>query len=283
MTTVDAVRRQLDAMGQSVYDVGLAATRDMLPRIWNSESIMKSIPWMRHENASGRHVYIRPHGEHNMTMVDDVSVAAIQAMKKDGFQPALVVETSPDNYQAWLKHDRKLGKELSTFVSKEVAKRYDGDPSSADWRHFGRLAGFTNRKEEHMGAEGLHPYVLLREASGAVYQKVDAFLHEMSEAWKKELARREAYRMPSPTQYSRGSAPQMKTIEQFHSNPRYGGDRHKSDLAYAVYALSQGVPQERIAATIAERDLSHKGPTILQEKYIKRTLDKARDRASLGR
>jgi hypothetical protein len=43
---------------------------------------------------------------------------------------------------------------------------------AADWRHFGRLAGFTNRKRAYRNAEtGLHPFVKLIEASGTMYPK----------------------------------------------------------------------------------------------------------------
>ncbi|MBL4729719.1 MAG: hypothetical protein JKY40_10520 [Gammaproteobacteria bacterium] len=38
--------------------------------------------------------------------------------------------------------------------------------NSADWRHFGRLAGFTNRKTLHIDELGKSPYVLLQEYKG---------------------------------------------------------------------------------------------------------------------
>lgn len=70
-------------------------------------------------------------------------------MKQSGFEPALVVETSPRNFQAWLNHGRIISDRfLSTRLAKELACRFAGDLSSADWRHFGRLAGFTNQKQE---------------------------------------------------------------------------------------------------------------------------------------
>jgi RepB DNA-primase from phage plasmid len=33
----------------------------------------------------------------------------------------------------------------STLAAMQLAEYFGGDPSSADWRHFGRLADFTNR------------------------------------------------------------------------------------------------------------------------------------------
>jgi len=51
-------------------------------------------------------------------------------------------------------------------VARELAERFGGDMSSANWRHMGRLAGFTNRKEEHRQPDGRYPYVRLRDAGG---------------------------------------------------------------------------------------------------------------------
>ncbi|PYT22260.1 MAG: hypothetical protein DMG58_30520 [Acidobacteria bacterium] len=55
----------------------------------------------------------------------------------------LVVETSPSNFQAWLKHPEPLDKQLSTAAARTLAERFGGDVGAADWRHFGRLSGFA--------------------------------------------------------------------------------------------------------------------------------------------
>ena len=57
------------------------------------------------------------------------------------------MQTSPGNYQAWIKHAARLDKELGTAVARDLAERFGGDVKAADWRHFGRLAGFRNTKE----------------------------------------------------------------------------------------------------------------------------------------
>jgi len=91
-------------------------------------------------------------------------------MKLAGFSPAVVVQTSPGNFQAWLKHPEKLDKEMGTAAARALAERFGGDTGAADWRHFGRLSGFTNRKQKYCDpATGLHPFVKLVESSGAVY------------------------------------------------------------------------------------------------------------------
>ena len=49
-----------------------------------------------------------------------------------------------------------------------LVERYGADPSSADWRHYGRLGGFTNRKPEYRQVSSLFPFVKVHEASGTV-------------------------------------------------------------------------------------------------------------------
>ena len=44
------------------------------------------------------------------------------------------VETSPGNFQAWLRHAQPLPKELGTLAAKTLAVRFGADTSAADWR-----------------------------------------------------------------------------------------------------------------------------------------------------
>ena len=148
--TSQAVQRQILAMGATVFEIGLfkpsapdQGQAVMIPRTWDIETLTKSIPWLRLQNADGRNIYIRPKGEHDLSLVDDLTEASVQRMKSTGFAPALVIETSPGNFQAWLRHSRPLSQELSTAAARALAELFDGDLAAADWRHFGRLAGFT--------------------------------------------------------------------------------------------------------------------------------------------
>ena len=142
------VRAQLRAMGCERFDLGIR--RDAGEMIFREAQgtieIEEAIKWLRHENAKGAHIYIRPAGTHSLSLIDDLAVESIERMKAEGFEPAVVVETSPNNFQAWLNHGQVLPAAASTRAAKQLVERFGGDPSSADWRHFGRLAGFTNPK-----------------------------------------------------------------------------------------------------------------------------------------
>ncbi len=81
-----------------------------------------------------------------------------------------MIQTSPANFQAWIRlvgnrEGRPLPRSLLTAAAVHLADCYNADPDSADWRHLGRLGGFTNRKPCHR-RDGLFPFVLVREATG---------------------------------------------------------------------------------------------------------------------
>ena len=274
--TRDAVIRQVYAMHVQAFEVGVfdAAAEQMIPRTWTKEALVKSVAWLRFENLQGRNIYVRPSGTHSLSLVDDLKADAVEKMKGTGFAPALVVETSPGNFQVWLQHGRVLPKDLSTAAAKTLARRFGGDQGSADWRHFGRLAGFTNRKEKHRQADGYFPYVRLLEATGTQYPEAARFLREVEGEFKAgveaSVKRREFLRKrPRP------AAELIKGIEYFRNSPKYGGAQSRSDLAYAVYALDHGVPERRVRDAIATQDLSFKGSSARRSDYIDRIIDKA--------
>src|SRR5262249_13418738 len=144
--TLEAVERQVLAMTVQEFEVGLfkpavenSSEPEMLPRVWNAENLIKSVPWLKFQNRNGRNIYIRPKGEHRLSLVDDLTLGALERMRASGFTPALIVETSPGNFQAWLNHGRVLSRNLSSAAARSVAEQFGGDRGSADWRHYGRL------------------------------------------------------------------------------------------------------------------------------------------------
>jgi RepB DNA-primase from phage plasmid len=228
----------------------------------------------------GRNIYIRPKGEHDLSMVDDLTMGAVSVMKAAGFNPAVTVETSPGNYQAWLKHPERLSTEVSTAAARALAENFGGDRGAADWRHFGRLAGFVNRKVKHRDtATGLYPYVRLTEADGGVYPEGGRFLTGVRADVERVNAEREKLRQRANKVTVRSQ--ELKSIDVFRADSRYAGDGTRIDLAYALYALSHGAGAVEVEAAIRSRDLSHKGSERRQNEYVERTIKKAL--ATIGR
>lgn len=270
--TLGAVRRQVAAMGCEVFEVGVLTSGDsprMLLRNWQLADIEKSLGWLKAMNLAGGAVYVRPFGEHALSLIDDLNPDALRKMKHAGFEPTLVVQTSPQNYQAWLNHGRALPKELSSAVARSLAEKFGGDLGSADWRHFGRLAGFVNRKEKHRGEDGMFPFVRIVESHpGLVYREAAGFVRGVEAA----LAQRQ---QPVPTVSPVRLLSAVKSLEDFHTDPKYGGDLSRADLAYTVYALGRGVSETSIRAALSQRDLTKKGGPKRIEDYLRRTIAKA--------
>jgi hypothetical protein len=287
--TFEAVRQQVAVMGAELFEVGLykadfgATEAPMIPRVWDANTILKSVLWLRHQNRGGRNIYIRPKGEHDLSLVDDLTKDAILSMKETGFNPALIVETSPANYQAWLKYPEHLSKEVSTAAARTLAEKFGGDRGAADWRHFGRLAGFTNRKAKHINADtGLYPFVRLIEAGGGVYREAERFLNGVKDEVERQRVEKERLR-EQITKVASALPKDLKTIDRFRADARYSRDGNRIDLAYAVYALSHGARAIEVAAMIWSRDLSHKGNERRQNEYVERTIKKALGTIERGR
>jgi hypothetical protein len=276
--TATAVQ-QIAAMGCELFEVGVfrpetaGTDASMLLRVWGPNTLLHSVPWLHLQNHAGRHIYIRPRGEHNLSLVDGLTAEAVAAMDREGFHPAAVVETSPFNFQAWLKHPEPLDKQFSTATARALAERFGGDVGAADWRHFGRLSGFTNRKPKYQDVTtGLYPLVRLIEAEGKVYPQADHFLASVRRSVEERLQTRERLRLQTITT---ATGWQRKTIDSFRSDPRYAGDGNRIDLAYAVYAFFHGATEAEVEAAIRTRDLSKKGAEHRQQHYVERTIRKA--------
>jgi hypothetical protein len=280
-TTLEVVTRQAEAMGVDLFEVGLykplvegaGNEPEMLPRTWDKATLLRSVGWLKYQNSQGRNIYIRPKGEHPLSLVDDLTGNAVERMRLEGFQPSVVVETSPGNFQAWLNHGQTLPKAESTGAARALAERFGGDKGAADWRHFGRLAGLTNRKERHRAPDGLYPFVRLTSASpGLVYEARDTFVAHVRSMV--ERGRQPSVRPANPLS-NHTAGRWLLTIDDFRARPEYRADGNRIDIANAVYALSHSVPESEVRAAIASRDLSKKGSEARQVDYIGRTIRKA--------
>jgi len=161
-----AVRRQLGGMGCARYEVGIrsAVTGQMIIQPYSQNQVLDAVGFLKSKNAAGCDIYIRPEGSLGLILLDDVSRGAIARMKGEGATPSCVIETSPDNFQVWIRVSRDpIPKEQATHIARTLTQTYDADPSSADYRHFGRLAGFTNKKPLYVDLYGKAPYVLAHE------------------------------------------------------------------------------------------------------------------------
>jgi hypothetical protein len=268
------VRLQLRGMSCVRFDLGIKRNDEMILReAQGSVQIETAIKWLRHQNAKGAHIYIRPAGNHGLSLIDDLSDEALKRMTAEGFEPAVVVETSPGNFQAWINHGQILEAAMSTRAAKQLAQYFAGDLSSADWRHFGRLAGFTNPKPERQLPSGMRPFARLRSATGRVYSKAAEFLASIRASADDHTIQRET---PPKRRRQRGLRLRVRPLDEFHAAAAYGGDLHRADMAWAKHAAGCGLTMEQIKNELLNgRDLSKKGSRRRQLEYAERTARKA--------
>jgi len=279
--TLVAVNAMLVALDAPAYDLGVLSDRGMLPRLaaLAPSRVITFLPMLKARNAQQAHIFIRPSGEHRFTVLDDLTQQAIDQLAGDGLEACAVVETSPENFQAWLKHDAVYPKQLSTFVAQTLADRYQADPSAADWRRFGRLPGFTNCKPKYRRPDGRFPFVLLRSATGVQYSSAAFLRLEMTKLYQlreQERDRQIALRRKAFSSNPARTRPNRLSLERFRSSPRYAGRPAAADLAFAVAAYALAMPDEVIASALDSNYLSRDPNPRRKAAYIERTLAKAR-------
>jgi len=142
-------------------------------RKWNAVEIMapQNVKWLRSENVRGAGVYVRALDK-RITLLDDVTLEGIEALTSNGFKPSATVETSADNYQAWIRLVPSDQPEPSSGVAKIASRNLtlfsSGDIAAVGSERFGRMPGFTNRKAKHENNRGLNPWVTLKAAAYTV-------------------------------------------------------------------------------------------------------------------
>jgi hypothetical protein len=235
-------------------------------------------------NAQGNDIYIRPAGEHGLVLVDDLKPEALQRMQRDGFAPAATIETSPGNYQAWVKlADQPITADLRHAVARELAQTYGGDLNSADSRHYGRLAGFTNQKPQY-SCSGQQPYVLAHECPGKAAKSALEALERLGQ----DLDRAEAQK----TRETRLAALKRAFVPAYPHSPTHEYQRQakrlldhygaSTDLSRMDWMISTDMAKSgRFSQQDIEQALRECSPNIDNRKaghiedYARRTAEKA--------
>jgi hypothetical protein len=171
--TLQAMRRQLAGMPHDLYLIRLIhhQTRRAFPgeRLWTATELLHSatVRFLRVRNREGCDVYIQPYTEKQnpgyiLVDLDQAGPETIETMRVNGHQPCVVLQSSPGNLQVWVHVSvTPLPPTVASSVGKQLARRYGADLASSDWRHLGRLAGFTNQKPQRRNGRGYAPWVKL--------------------------------------------------------------------------------------------------------------------------
>jgi hypothetical protein len=87
--TESTVRKMLTAIEAPLYDIGVLSDRRMLPGLDSipAAAVLDRLSLLKHCNARGSHIYIRPSGEHRFTTLDDLNQTSLARLSADGFTP----------------------------------------------------------------------------------------------------------------------------------------------------------------------------------------------------
>ena len=283
--TYQAIARQLRGMGAEQYEIGLrdSTTGKMLTRTWTPQQVENSIPWLKQMNSHGRDIYVRPAGSTGLILVDDLNLGSLERMRQDGLKPAAITQTSPLNYQAWVRlSDRPVPQEQATAAAKILAERYGGDPNSADWRHYGRLAGFTNQKGVHTRSDGKQPYVLLESYHGKIAINAQNLLTEADEHLK---ATQVSKKVQTPSESSQNAAAtpseKQRALTTFQKFYQRSTEHHPSeDPSRMDWAVCKQLAKLNFSEDALKHALSEGSPHLHERKaghaedYIDRTVRK---------
>jgi hypothetical protein len=186
--TVQAIRRQLATMPCELYLIRLIhhATKRPFPgeRLWTASQLtnLATVRFLRARNREGCDVYIHPYAEDRnagyiLIDLDEADPVVLCVMRANGHEPCVVLQTSPGHWQAWVHvSSTPLEPALATAVGRHLAHLYGGDRASTDWRHLGRLAGFTNQKPHRRFASGYSPWVKIVHALPGLASRAEPLL-----------------------------------------------------------------------------------------------------------
>lgn len=292
-STDEAVAAQLAAMRCKGYEIGVNnESKGMLLRQWSAEQVHKGIAWLKRQNVLGEDVYIRPDRSmpSDLILIDDLDTAAVRGLTAKGLEPALVLRTSAGNHQAWIRiAGGAVPPNQRTLIAKALAAELGGDPNAADHAHFGRLAGFTNRKPERM-VRGQHPFVKVVDSDpGAVATRsAELLAGSMAELTrlhtvevKNEVGAlleglRSQQNGPRSARGQTAGTWYRKAVSRLQERFGEGYDASKADWWLSVGLLKAGYGQDAVAAALREHS-----PELSARKgrhtgdYLSSTVDKA--------
>jgi len=241
------------------------AVLDMHTGRWMIKPKISYIPYLKAENANGRHILLKPEEsfESYYLLVDDVTWPIIKCHHHfpDGaWKPGrLVVETSPSNYQVWIHSVRPLSLDEKRFWLQKM----HNDPGADPHNRFGRCPGFRNRKEKYRTSYGDYPLAKLIWID-----------------WERQVS------IPqSAYESSRGNVPlshqPLGGVCQSYAITREDyvrGDDSATDFSYALALMRKGYSDHDIRMRIiSERSIwdNHQGQRKIND-YLDRTIRKAR-------
>jgi hypothetical protein len=289
--TLQSVRRQLSAMPSELYLIRLIhhRTHRAFPgeRLWTVDQLANAatIRFLRARNMEGCDVYIQPTGgkQNAGYILVDLDVArpgVIADMRANGHDPCVVLQTSPHHLQAWIRLSvLPLEPAVATAAGKWLAWTYGGDAASTDWRHLGRLAGFTNQKPAQRTLDYYAPWVKLVHARAGLAPCAESLLQSVRQSIQPPAAPFPVHWTPAdrgPTRPAEATAIYQGCMQRWHIRKRFPQpDWSIVDLWVARHLLLQGRSAVQVQAILRLASPHFPRRHADPEDYLRRTVARA--------
>ena len=174
-----------------------------MTRGFSPDELEAHMPEMLRFQRRGENIYYTPlSDDRHHILIDDMTRDSLKRLQEDGFRPAVVLESSPGNYQCLLtipklgtEHDRDVGNRITERLNREY-----GDKKLCGCIHPHRAPGFENRKPKHRREDGGYPSVKLlfaeRRECGKALALARRIDREYAEAAEKRQVEQQTFQMP---------------------------------------------------------------------------------------
>ncbi len=158
------------------------------------DELVRKMPEILKLQKRGENIYYTPLSEdkHHI-LIDDISPENVVRLQKDGYKPAVIIESSPHNFQCVLTipkfggdFDRQIANQLATMLNREY-----GDPKLSGAIHPHRAPGFGNFKPKHRQPNGAYPLALLRFAVQQICKKAIVEARKLEQAFQAKMRQRQ--------------------------------------------------------------------------------------------
>lgn len=223
----------------------------------------EKIPYLKAQNARGSHILMKPLRLDHYLLADDLSRDNLSNHHRfpDGrWKPArMVVETSPQNFQVWIRSKRPL----SSHEKRSWLRKMHSDPAAHPENRWGRAPGFRNTKEKYRSPDGRYPLAKLIWIDWKAL--VDIPLLPLSKPINTTVSH------PRPT----GLVCRQPLPARNHY---LRGNESATDFAYAIALARRGASDQQIRERLlSERSVwtNHVGEHRIA-RYLDRTIRRAR-------
>lgn len=234
-------------------------------RVWTRPGRENILRYLGAMNAEGRHIFMRPTEarEPFYALHDDANAGAI--LRYHGFdssrRPAhafngrLIIETSPENFQAWVR--------FAGPTSVEEKRRWldsvGSDPGAAPRRRWGRAPGWRNVKPRHRRVDGTYPVARLIWINAQAIEDIRA--EQLHPAPAPRPRRLEFRHLPAPTLADRG---------RFDKK-----DDSRTDICWCMSLIVRGYDRAAVRAALVQAREAIGWHSHQPEDYVDRTIQRA--------